>query len=388
MRLELVFSPDTVDFDPSSTTFNLVSKGLKDVFILKLNANGELIWAKSIGGVESDFGNAVDIDQEDNVYTSGSFSRKVDFNPNAGKDEIQEVYNGDAFVLKLDKDGEYLWARTVGSLGPESGNDLVIDNSQNVIIAGSFDGTADFDPESGVKSNTNVDSDDIFILKLDSSGSLVWVKTVGGDKAEKALSVAVDGFGNIYTAGFFWSEMDFNLGPDSFKIKPAMWGDGFTLKLNSSSEFQWVSVINGSRDVDQTAAIASDAIGNSYATGHFQGTIDFDPGVQNKDLISNGSRDCFIQKLKTDRLATEKIEDYQISVYPNPTNDLIFLDVPKHQVDLKFRMFTSIGRQLMKIDIDFGKSFVDISDLPNGLYFVSLEDFNGNVFHSQRVIKQ
>ena len=74
----------TVDFDPGAGTFNLTSAGLQDIFISKLDAAGNFVWAKQLGGTLNDVGYSIALDTSGNVYTTGFFRDTVDFDPGAG----------------------------------------------------------------------------------------------------------------------------------------------------------------------------------------------------------------------------------------------------------------------------------------------------------------
>ncbi len=75
---------DTGDFDPGAGTSYLTSAGVWDVFILKLDAAGNFLWAKSMGGSDSEWGNSIELDDLSNIYITGFFSGTADFDPGAG----------------------------------------------------------------------------------------------------------------------------------------------------------------------------------------------------------------------------------------------------------------------------------------------------------------
>ncbi|WP_353718710.1 hypothetical protein [Dyadobacter sp. 676] len=105
----------TVDFDPSAATANLVSAGSNDIFITKYDQNGKFIWAKRVGGTGDDRGYGIIADDAGNTYISGLFIGTVDFNPNAGVNNlVSSAGSLDPYVLKLDPNGNYLWAQRMG----------------------------------------------------------------------------------------------------------------------------------------------------------------------------------------------------------------------------------------------------------------------------------
>ncbi|RYE23054.1 MAG: hypothetical protein EOP51_11680 [Sphingobacteriales bacterium] len=100
---------ETIDFDPGPAQFNLSSNGHFDVVILKLSPAGNFIWAKSLGSSFADMPSCIKLDDNNNVYVSGSFGGTVDFDPGAGVFNMA-ASNGAAFILKLDANGNFLWA--------------------------------------------------------------------------------------------------------------------------------------------------------------------------------------------------------------------------------------------------------------------------------------
>src|SRR5690606_26678071 len=101
----------TVDFDPGNGVFNLTSADFEDIFISKLDANGNFVWAKRIGGTGSDFGYAISIDNNGNIYTTGAFMGTADFDPGTGSYTMSSSGFFDAFILKLDANGNFVWAK-------------------------------------------------------------------------------------------------------------------------------------------------------------------------------------------------------------------------------------------------------------------------------------
>jgi hypothetical protein len=105
----------TVDFNPSIGVFNLNSVGNEDIFITKLDASGNFLWAKSIGGPFDDRVRCIATDNSGNIYITGDFlSPTVDFDPGAGVFNLNSIGAYDIFIVKLDSSGNFLWAKTIG----------------------------------------------------------------------------------------------------------------------------------------------------------------------------------------------------------------------------------------------------------------------------------
>ena len=286
----------TVDFDPGAGVFNLTSPGSEDIFISKLDASGNFVWAKSIGGADQDNGYSIALDGSGNVYTTGYFFGTSDFDPGAGVFNLTSAGSGDIFVSKLDASGNFVWANAMGGPNYDYGYSIAIDGSGNVYTTGDFDGTADFDPGAGVFNLTSAGYYDIFISKLDASGNFVWANAMGGADSDYGYSIALDGSGNVYTTGEFSGTADFDPGAGVFNLTSAGYGDIYISKLDASGNFVWAKAMGGAY-FDRGYSIALDGSGNVYTTGFFEGTVDFDPGAGVFNLTSAGYGDIFISKL-------------------------------------------------------------------------------------------
>jgi Beta-propeller repeat len=292
----------TVDFDPSLTgTSNLVSMGGNDIFISKLDSRGNFVWAKAIGGTTADTAASIVIDGSGNIYTAGTFSGTVDFDPSlTSATNLVSIGDADIFISKLDSRGNFVWAKSMGGQGYNVVSDLEVDASSNVYTTGRFVGTNDFDPSfTGINNLVSAGQWDIFISKLDSSGNFIWAKSVGSPSEDIATGIAIDGNGNVYTSGLFKDTVDFDPSLTGVTtLASAGDADIFISKLDSSGNFVWAKSM-GMAGIDVASDIMIDGSGNIYTTGYFSGTVDFDPSltITNNLMSVNGSYDIFISKL-------------------------------------------------------------------------------------------
>ncbi|MBK5285337.1 MAG: T9SS type A sorting domain-containing protein [Bacteroidia bacterium] len=293
----------TADFDPGAGVFNLTSAGSDDIFISKLDSSGNFVWAKAMGGTNQDIGYSVAIDPTGSgaVYTTGAFGGTVDFDPGAGVFNITAGGSDDIFISKLDSSGNFVWAKAMGGTSQDKGFSIAIDSagSGDVYTTGYFYGTADFDPDSsGIFNLISTGGENIFISKLDNSGSFIWAKATGGGMG---FSIAIDpaGSGNVHTTGYFAGTADFDPGVGIFNLTSAGGNDIFISKLDASGNFVWAKALGGtSYQYGNSIAIDPAGSGDAYTTGNFNGTVDFDPGAGVFNLTSaGGSDDIFISKL-------------------------------------------------------------------------------------------
>jgi peptidoglycan hydrolase-like protein with peptidoglycan-binding domain len=266
------------------------SKGDRDIFVLKLDSSGTFQWMNAFGGTGddagNDAGNGIAVDSSGNSYVTGYFQGTIDF---GGGDVTANGSDYEIFVLKLNSSGTFQWVNTFGGENVyDEGTDIAVDSSGNSYVTGYFQVTVDF----GGGNVTSAGSKDIFVLKLNSSGVFQWVNTLGGSADDRSYGIAVDSSGNSYVTGPFQGTVDFG-GGNVTSAGPGS-NDIFVLKLNSSGVFQWVNTLGGSAD-DRSYGIAVDSSGNSYVTGYFNGTVDFGGG----DITSAGGADIFVLKLNS-----------------------------------------------------------------------------------------
>jgi hypothetical protein len=285
----------TADFDPNAGTTNMLAIGSGDAFVCKLDENGILMWAAKMGGIGLDEAKSVSADSNGDVIIGGYFHLAANFNPGPGVYTLTAAGGSDAFVAKLDAGGIFIWAERFGGQTDDEMLDLAIDADDHVMTTGYFTGTVDFDPGAGTSNLIATGAEDAFVLKLDVSGNFVWAKKFGGSGSEEGLGIYADDTGNIYTAGYFHTTVDFDPGPNTDNLTSAGQEDIFISKLNSNGDYIWAKRC-GSADVDKAFDVRTDVSGNVYCTGYFGGTVDFDPNTGTATLTSNGVANTFISK--------------------------------------------------------------------------------------------
>ncbi len=135
------------------------------LFTAKTHAQ-TLDWVNSVGGEGFDAVNTIAVDNEGNVYTTGSFNDTVDFDPGTGVYILSAIGESDIFIQKLDANGNFLWAKSFGGKGSDESNSISVDAAGNICITGVFSDTVDFDFGKYKVKLTDVGDSDIFILKM------------------------------------------------------------------------------------------------------------------------------------------------------------------------------------------------------------------------------
>jgi len=393
----------TADFDPSAATSNLISNGFSDVFISKLDASGNFVMAKSLGGTGEDYGFSLAVDGSDNIYSIGNFMSTADFDPGAGTFNLTSAGISDIFITKLDATGNFLWSKSMGSAGREEGRDIALDGLGNVYIVGFFNGTVDFDPGSGTTNLTSAGSSDLVISKFDISGNMIWAEGIGGTSYETPFSMVVDNAGNIYTTGYFAYISDFDPGPNVYNLTSVGGADAFILKLGLCD----ISIDKDPIDMNvkenenvQFSVISSNPnatfqwqqnIGSGYANmvdgSQYSGANNDTLMIKSVQLAQNNYQyRCFakttacsdtssIAKLTVKTLGISNMELNRIRVFPNPAKNSV--SVEAHDPSNLPYCFTDMaGREIMKGKLDQKISSIDISQLVEGLYILNIGNIN------------
>jgi hypothetical protein len=256
-----------------------------------LPLTGTCIWARHFGGVivgaDGATTAAIKEDKNGNVIAVGTFKGTVNF----GGGSVASDGGQDAFIVKYDSSGSYVWGRTIHGAGNEYATGVGLDSAGNLIVVGNFGGTANF---LGV-SLTAGSQGDVFVMKLSAAGTLAWVKSFGGSAAETVNGVALDQANNIFLTGgygFYGSAIDFGGGPLRLSAGTSAYQyDMYVAKLSADGNYLWANGYGG-LGYDVGNAVAVDANGDVLVVGSFQQTASFG-GSQ---FTSSGGYDLLLAK--------------------------------------------------------------------------------------------
>jgi gliding motility-associated-like protein len=297
----------TLDFDPGPGEFTLTG-GLpyqRGIYVSKLDRDGNFVWAVEITAVV-DFGYIeLKVDKNGNVYLISELREPTDMDPGPGVQMMTPIGATDAFILKLDANGNLVWAKQFGGPGDVGLKPSIIDldKDNNLVICGLFNSTVDFDPGPGTFNLTATAGAQSFIVKLSNSGNLIWAKQFGTSSNAynnaTITDVKCDAVGNILTTGGFKGTCDFDPGTAVYNLTSKSIIDGFIAKWTADGNFVWAKCLNNTTTEYnhnlQPRGIAIDSRNNVITIGYFDGAFDFDPGPGVQDIA--GRIDCYIHKL-------------------------------------------------------------------------------------------
>ena len=327
----------TAAFGDTTLTSNTSTAAM---FLAKYSNTGKLIWARKIGDREAaafgDFqGVLLTIDSQGNCYIAGEYRGNVFIgNPAARSVVFINSYNtsgtSDSYIAKFDASGQFVWAKDLGKGSSyETPTAINADKNGNVYVAGQYYGTSNSTafiagqslPTSnygkpyivkyntlgqtlwskvGVQNGSNIQADKITdfylagessITKYNANGeALSTVRMIGLNRisnGEEIKGMSIDAFGNKYITGKYADTITIG----TSKLRSNGGTDIFIAKYDSSNKLIWVQTCGGQLN-DRSTGIITDAVGNSYITGTFNGSAIFGPDTLN----SNGDNDVFIAK--------------------------------------------------------------------------------------------
>ncbi|NNC83356.1 MAG: hypothetical protein HKN79_07245, partial [Flavobacteriales bacterium] len=320
---------DTVDFDMSNGEHYISSQGATS-YIASYASDRDLLWAKAFhaSGLDCHIHDLI-IDSQDNVLITGSFSGSMDADPDSGVVQLTALGQSDGFIIKLDRDGEFIWAKTFQGPSNVLSRDLLIDADGNIIISGTFNGQADLDTSEDYAVVISEGDVDIFICKLDQAGNTLWSGSIGGTGTERPYELAMDSEQSIYLSGMFGDACDMDMGDGIHLLHSTGNMDAMLIKMDMDGNFQWAHSLGGSL-VDIGHAVKVDMNDRIIWAGQYWGSVDMEVGIEEHYQSSLDVMDFFILEFDTEgnQTATMTQGGMATEMYPLITltqdEDLLF----------------------------------------------------------------
>ncbi|HWY13310.1 MAG TPA: SBBP repeat-containing protein [Bacteroidia bacterium] len=273
------YNSSTLVFGTTTLTLN----AFDDIFIVKYDPSGNIIWAKTAGGNGNDIGQSIAVDGSGNSYITGYYaSSTIGF----GSTTLTNSGGNDLYVAKYDPSGNVLWAEKAGGASNDAGGGIAVDASGNAYITGSFSSAS---ISFSTTTFTNSGGIDMFTVKYDASGNVIWARSATGVSNDVGYNVALDAIGNPYVVGTYNSS---TLTFSTTVLTLKAFDDIFIVKYDASGNLFWAKTIGGTgNDIGQSIAV--DASGNSYITGYFASTS---MAIGTTTLINAGTNDFYMAK--------------------------------------------------------------------------------------------
>lgn len=388
--------------------------GSSDVWIIKLDALGNITWQKSYGGTSVDGSSSIAQTTDGGYIISGSSSS---YNGN-----VTGNHGGaDAWILKIDAIGTLVWQKVLGGYGLEIADDIAQTSDGGYIVAAyssevngditfnhgltdywvvklSSTGTIEWQKSLGgsgserlytikqtidggyilAGSSTSTDGDitgnhgtnDCWIVKINATGTIIWQKSIGGTDVDSARSVFQNEDGTYIIAAYSAStngDLTTNQGNK----------DAWIVKLSTTGTILWQKSFGGT-GLDEIYSISKTADGNYILGGN--------SNSNDGDISGNhGGEDYWIAKLGPN-LSTNKFSINEMQIYPNPANNNLTLKVDYFEPSQKITITDITGKILYTQSVQGLQTIINTSSLTSGIYFLNVE--NGTDVISKKFIKE
>ena len=291
------------DFDPGTTVFNLTATGTSsDIFLAKYSNQGALVWAKSLSGIGSKNVRAMRIDVAGNLYLVGDFTQTMDLDPGPDSTNVSSVAGIDGFLAKYTSDGNFLHGYTAAGANTDYIEGLAFDSQSNVYLSGEF-GSPSVDIGAGLILYNSVGSGftyEPFILKLDSTCSILWGKSLQGPNSDYMRSIAIDAQDRIVVGGNFSGSLITDSITGTSLTTAGTQTDCFIARYANDGTYQasWSFGGNGTDNLNSLTTVGT----TTYAMGIFNGNADLAPGADTLFFQSRGNSDVFLISMQDNGL--------------------------------------------------------------------------------------
>ncbi len=329
--------------------------------------------------------------------------------PGAGTYTVSSAGNNDMYIVKLSGAGIFSWAKRIGGVNDDYAYSVALDTNANIYTTGSFSGSVDFDPSIGTYSLTAAGNNDMFILKLSTSGNLVWALSNGGVSSDVySYSIYVDPSSSVYTTGTFNFIDDFNPSTQTYTLSSAGYTDAYVLKLGQCSA-------PAAPAITSSVSALTLCSGNSASlTATGTGTVSWYAAATGTTALSTGSlyvtpllsagNYTYYAGTTTCTLSTTRaavtvtvntctgVKSFNettpgLSLYPNPTSGLITLKIDNYTPSLTIEVYNTLGErmQLQKPEADI--ITINLGNVAAGIYIIKLVE-DGKALDIKKVIKE
>ena len=306
----------TVDFDPTADTGILTAQGDSDIYIASYATDGSLDWAIRVGGeytskdfedyddrypqinpdrFRNDVGkigelprdageyvNDLMVDSAGNIFVVGSFRETISVGTQTliADQQYSDDYH-DSLILKLDAAGNLGWSRVIGGAFHDSALSIGLDAGDNVYVGGYYTRQADFDPSSQVYLLQTNGRDAGYVMRMSTDGALSWVYQFTSEATDVGLrnavnDIAVTASGNVYFAGVFAEDADFDPSRREYKLEADDLTDAAFGLLNRKGQLAF-AMRTGGEKADGNLAVTIGTDGGVYTGGYFGDEVDVDP---------------------------------------------------------------------------------------------------------------
>lgn len=287
------------DFDPSSNEVELVDNNNNDIFIAKYDPNGNLIWAKDIGGAEYNEVADIAIDSSGNIVLTGTINHRLYYNADQNTavfdipySSVNPAYGDYSYILKYSNNGQFMWIKTFGGWQDVQSASIDISDNGNILVTGRFRGECYFENQTTNDTVYTEGNWDIFMVKFDSLGTYSWSKSMGGAGVENGVVAQFDSQENVYLLAKVLGTVDMDPSAGVYSIIGANSsgtdGANTIAKYDPSGNFLWCNYFEDISGFTNFYDLHIDNADDIIVTGNYDDPQDFDPGSAVYYLTTSG----------------------------------------------------------------------------------------------------
>lgn len=436
----------TIDFDPSQDTFELGASGGTNPVILKFTSDGDFVWAKQIKGSSSSstsscYVRGIDVDKNDNIYLSGQYMGRFDFDPGPDSTILvtsQNTISRAGYLLKLNADGEFQWVNDLNGPGNDCLLGVAVDLNNDLITTGYF---YDSIRIISIYLDTVLTSDWFpgyheLIIKYDSDGEALWIRRIGTVSLNVG-EISIDNQNNFTLVGSFQYSMGFEAAAVNNLASQGS-SDGFIANFSENGDVNWAHSIGGYAS-DMISSVQRRENGNYLiAARNMSDSIFFDSTLFSVDyyngilvlnefgelvtdipfkgggitindiqldsqggLISVGECNSgpfwpldFDPNPDSEYFSNEEglgafvhkmtLIDYpestdEILIYPNPSNGYAYIFYENYESPVNVFIYDYLGRIIEEFQLTETLNEIDLSDLGVGTHLILFETEDGSL---------
>ncbi len=326
----------TVRFGAGTNPITITNtSGGWDSYFAKLDPDGNFLWAKGIQGAGAQNSRSIACGGAGDIYIHGSFSGTTDFDPSATDFSLTSAGGNDAFLCKYDTAGTLIWAKSIGGTGNEGAEVVLSDRQGHLFITGSYQNSISFPLASGTQTLVALGSSNNsnnYYAKLDTAGTTLWANSVQGNNHFDGVSdIGIDSIGNVFITGaYFANPLDMDPGSGTYDLTPSLANDLYLGKYTPDGQLIWAISIDAGEVFDTANGVCTDNQGNVFVTGGFGYWGLFDPQQPTDSIFTPNGMNGFVAKYGGDLItALHAVAPSQqtLSLYPNPTNDVVYVQM-------------------------------------------------------------
>ena len=339
--------------------------GGPDYFITKISNTGNVIWKKSYGGSGWDYAQSLSVNTSNEIIVVGRTT--------SSDNDVTGFHGGqeDAWVLKLNNFGNIIWKKCYGGMGGTQFTSVIFEGSNSFLIGATSVSDGDVSINHGWS--------DIWLVKVDANGTIIWEKTIGGTYSEHANAVIMTADNNLVICGSAKSnDQDFVGNTNIWNNFTESEGNGFLAKISLDGTLQWVKFIGDSNHIAEFYSITENSQGEIFTTGYIAPITTFEENM----LTLKFSNQANLNELNN---------GFDLKIFPNPSSTHISINTGNFALmnGYSIKIENVIGQTVFSSSINAASFYVDLSNWTgNGVYLLHIKNSQGNDVEVRKIVLQ